>query len=132
MGMTDPLADMLTRIRNANKAKFEKVDIPSSRLKMNIAKILKEEGYIKDYKLIEDNKQGILRVFLKYDSKKGSAINGLERVSKSGLRFYSNSKSIPSVRSGTGVAILSTSKGVITDKEARKLNLGGEVLCQVW
>ena len=87
MGMTDPLADMLTRVRNANKAKFEKVDIPSSRLKMNIAKILKEEGYIKDYKLIEDNKQGILRIFLKYDSKKGPVINGLKRESKPGLRL---------------------------------------------
>jgi small subunit ribosomal protein S8 len=132
MGMTDPLADMLTRMRNANKAQFEKVDIPSSRLKMNIAKILKEEGYIKDYKLIEDNKQGILRIFLRYDSKKGPLINGLKRVSKPGLRHYSGTGDIPSVKSGTGLAILSTSQGVITDKEARKLNLGGEILCLVW
>jgi small subunit ribosomal protein S8 len=132
MGMTDPLADMLTRMRNANKARFEKVDIPSSRLKMNIAKILKEEGYIRDYKLIEDNKQGILRIFLKYDSKKRPIISGLRRVSKPGIRFYSRRKDIPSVKSGTGLAILSTSQGVITDKEARKLNVGGEILCQVW
>lgn len=132
MGMTDPLADMLTRVRNANKAKFEKVDIPSSRLKINIAKILKEEGYVKDYKLIEDNKQGILRVFLKYDSRKGPVISGLKRVSKPGLRLYRGTKDIPSVKSGTGLAILSTSQGVITDKEARKLNLGGEILCLVW
>jgi small subunit ribosomal protein S8 len=123
---------MLTRMRNANKAKFEKVDVPSSKLKMSIAKILKDEGYIKDYKLIEDNKQGILRIFLKYDSKKGPMINGLKRVSKPGLRYYSSTRTISSVKSGTGLAILSTSKGVLTDKEARKLNLGGEVLCQVW
>lgn len=132
MGMTDPLADMLTRMRNANKAKFEKVDIPSSYLKVNIAKILKEEGYIKDYKVIEDKKQGILRIFLKYDNKKGPVINGLKRVSKPGLRLYSGTDGIPSVKSGTGLAILSTSKGVISDKDARSLNVGGEILCLVW
>jgi small subunit ribosomal protein S8 len=132
MGMTDPLADMLTRMRNANKAKFEKVDIPSSRLKVNIAKILKEEGYIKDYKVIEDKKQGILRIFLKYDNKKGPVINGLKRVSKPGLRLYSGTDGIPSVKSGTGLAILSTPKGVISDKDARSLNVGGEILCLVW
>jgi small subunit ribosomal protein S8 len=132
MGMTDPLADMLTRMRNANKAKFDKVDIPSSHLKVNIAKILKEEGYIKDYKVIEDKKQGILRIFLKYDNKKGPVINGLKRVSKPGLRLYSGTDSIPSVKSGTGLAILSTPKGVISDKDARSLNVGGEILCLVW
>jgi small subunit ribosomal protein S8 len=132
MAMTDPLADMLTRMRNANKARFEKVDIPSSRLKVNIARILREEGYIKDYKVIDDKKQGILRIFFKYDGKKNAIITGLKRVSKPGLRIYSNTKDIPSVKSGTGLAILSTSRGVVTDKEARKLNVGGEVLCLVW
>jgi small subunit ribosomal protein S8 len=132
MGMTDSIADMLTRMRNANKAKFEKVDVPSSRLKVNIAKILRDEGYIKDYKVIEDKKQGILRIFLKYDVKKNTIISGLKRVSKPGLRIYSNAKDIPSVKSGTGLAILSTSRGVITDREAKRLNVGGEVLCLVW
>lgn len=132
MVMTDPIADMLTRIRNANKARLEKVDIPSSHLKTDLAKILKEEGYIKDYKLIEDNKQGILRIFLKYDSKKVPIISGLKRVSKPGLRIYSRVKDIPYVKNGTGLAILSTSKGVITDKEARRLNVGGEILCLIW
>jgi small subunit ribosomal protein S8 len=132
MGMTDSIADMLTRMRNANKAKFEKVDVPSSRLKVNIAKILRDEGYIKDYKVIEDKKQGILRIFLKYDVKKNTIISGLKRVSKPGLRIYSNAKDIPSVKSGTGLAILSTSRGVITDREAKRLSVGGEVLCLVW
>ncbi len=132
MAMMDPLADMLTRLRNANKAKFEKVDIPSSRLKVNIAKILREEGYIKDYKVIDDKKQGTLRIFLKYDGKKNAIITGLRRVSKPGLRSYSKAKGIVSVKSGTGLAILTTSRGVIADKEARKLNVGGEVLCFVW
>jgi small subunit ribosomal protein S8 len=132
MAMMDPLADMLTRLRNANKARFEKVDIPSSRLKVNIAKILREEGYIKDYKVIDDKKQGTLRIFLKYDGKKNAIITGLRRVSKPGLRNYSKAKGIVSVKSGTGLAILTTSRGVIADKEARKLNVGGEVLCLVW
>jgi small subunit ribosomal protein S8 len=132
MGMTDPIADMLTRMKNASKAKFEKVDVPSSRLKVDIAKILKDEGYIKDYKIIDDKKQGILRIFLKYDGKKNAAINGLKRVSKPGLRTYRNAKNTPSVRSGAGLAILSTSRGVITDKEAKRLSVGGEVLCLVW
>ena len=132
MGMTDPLADMLTRIRNAGKAKFEKVDIPSSRIKGSIAKVLKDEGYIKDYKVIDDHKQGILRVFLKYDGKKNPIITGLKRESRPGLRTYSKMKDLISVKSGTGVVILSTSKGVITDKEAKRVKVGGEVLCLVW
>lgn len=132
MTMTDPIADMLTRIRNGLKAEFEKVDVPSSRLKVEIARILKEEGYISNYKVIEDNKQGILRIYLKYDDKKRSVISGLKRVSKPGLRIYSKKDSIPKVMSGLGIAILSTSKGILTDRTARTKGVGGEVLCFVW
>ncbi len=133
MVMTDPLADMLTRIRNANKAKHEKVDVPASNLKAQIARILKEEGYIKNYKLIKDGRQGILRIYLKYEGdRKNPVISGLMTISRPGLRRYVKKEEIPQVLRGLGTAILSTSKGVLTDKEARKLNVGGELLCTVW
>ena len=130
--MTDPIADMLTRIRNAIQARFERVDIPSSKIKVEIARTLKEEGYISDYKVIRDNKQGILRIYLKYDENKRSAISGLKRVSKPGLRIYRDKDSLPKVMSGLGIAIISTSKGILTDREARRMGVGGEVLCFVW
>jgi small subunit ribosomal protein S8 len=132
MSVTDPLADMLTRIRNANSARHDRVDIPASRLKEAIAKILKEEGYIKNFKVIEDErKHRILRVFLKYDANRRGVIN-LKRISKPSRRVYVGSDEVPSVLKGMGVSILSTSKGVLTDKEARKANVGGEVLCYIW
>lgn len=133
MGMTDPLGDMLTRLRNANKAKHEKVDIPASNLKVHIARILKDEGYIKNYKVIKDGKQGILRIFLKYEGEtKKQIISGLKLLSRPGLRRYVHKAEIPLVLRGLGLSILSTSKGVLPDKEARKLNVGGELLCSVW
>ncbi|HSR10936.1 MAG TPA: 30S ribosomal protein S8 [Thermodesulfobacteriota bacterium] len=133
MGMTDPLADMLTRIRNANKARHEKVDIPASNLKNEVARILKDEGYIKNYKLIKDGKQGLLRVYLKYDGDtRKQVISGIRVISKPGLRRYVGASEIPPVLRGLGVAILSTSKGVMTDRDARKGNVGGELLCSVW
>lgn len=133
MAMTDPLADMLTRMRNANKAKHEKVDIPASTLKTHIARILKDEGYLKNYKVIKDGKQGVLRIYLKYegDTKK-QVISGLKIISKPGLRRYVHAADIPFVLRGLGLSILSTSKGVMTDKEARKVKVGGELLCSVW
>ncbi len=130
--MTDPIADMLTRIKNALQAKKEEVDIPSSNLKLRIAEILKEEGYIRDFKLIQDAKQGIIRVFLKYDECGEPVISGLKRVSKPGRRIYVSKDKIPRVMRGLGVAILTTSKGVMTDREARKMGVGGEVICYVW
>ena len=133
MGMTDPLADMLTRLRNANKAKHEKVDVPTSNLKAHVARILKDEGYIKNYKIIKDGKQGILRIYLKYEGEtKKQIIAGLTIISRPGLRRYVPKNEIPPVLRGLGLSILSTSKGVLTDKEARKLNVGGELLCSVW
>jgi len=132
MSTTDPIADMLTRIRNANIALHDKVDIPSSRLKVEIARILKEEGFIKAYKVIDDRKQGILRIYLKYGPGNERVIAGLERVSKPGLRVYTKMVKVPRVRGGVGVAILSTPKGVLTDKAAREAAVGGEVLCYVW
>lgn len=132
MSMTDPIADMLTRIRNANMVKHQKVDIPSSTLKVNIATVLKQEGFIKNYKVISDNLQGVLRVYLKYIDEKDAVINEIRRVSKPGGRVYVNSEEIPSVKSGLGIAILSTSKGIITDSAARKAGVGGEILCTVW
>jgi small subunit ribosomal protein S8 len=133
MGMTDPLADMLARLRNANKAKHEKVDVPASNLKAHVARLLKDEGYIKNFKVIKDNKQGTLRIYLKYEGEtKKQIISGLKIVSRPGLRRYVPRNSIPLVLRGLGLSILSTSKGVITDKEARKLNVGGELLCSVW
>ena len=130
--VTDPIADMLTRLRNGQKAGHESVAIPASRLKLEIAKILKSEGYVKNYKLIQDNKQGILKVFLKYDDKKRPGILALKRVSTPGCRVFAKADKIPVVKSGMGVAILSTSRGIMTDRKARKDNLGGEVLCTVW
>jgi len=132
MVMTDPLADFLTRIRNASRAHFERVDVPSSKIKLGIAKLLKEEGYIKNYKLIKDKRQGILRVYLKYDEANTPIIEGLERVSKPSCRVYVRYDKIPQVLSGYGTAILSTSRGVLTDREARKQKVGGEFVCKVW
>ncbi len=133
MGMTDPLADMLARIRNASKAKHEKVDIPASVLKSHVARILKDEGYIKNYKVIKDGKQGILRVYLKFegDAKK-QVIGGLKVLSRPGRRRYVGVDGIPSVLRGLGVTILSTSKGIMTDREAQKMKVGGELLVAVW
>jgi len=132
MSMTDPIADMLTRIRNANRALLEKVDIPSSRLKIEVAKVLKAEGFVRAYKLIDDNRQGILRVYLKFGSGNERVIQGLRRVSRPGLRVYRKAAQIPNVMSGVGVAIVSTSQGLMTGKTARRRCLGGEVLCYVW
>jgi small subunit ribosomal protein S8 len=132
MAISDPVADMLTRIRNAGKAKFNSVDIPGSKLKTELAKVLKDEGYIRNYKFIKDNKQGILRLYLKYSEKGSHNILKLMRISKPSRRVYVKSKDIEPVYNGMGVAILSTSKGIITDKRARKENIGGEILCNVW
>ena len=132
MHITDSIADMLTRIRNAGAAKHETVDVPASKMKKAIAQILLDEGYIKSFQLIEDGKQGIIRIVLKYGENKTSVISGLRRVSKPGLRIYTNCEDMPKVMKGLGVAIVSTSKGVMTDKEARKENVGGEVLAFVW
>ena len=131
MQMSDVIADMLTRIRNASNAKHETVDIPASNMKKSIADILVKEGYIKGYNIVEDGKQGIIRVTLKYNGK-DKAIKGLRRVSKPGLRIYASCEDMPRVMNGLGVAIVSTSKGVMTDKEARRNNIGGEVLAVVW
>jgi len=132
MQISDVIADMLTRIRNANDAKHETVDIPASNLKKSIAEILLEEGYIKNFQIVEDGKQGIIRVTLKYAAGKQKVIHGLKRVSKPGLRIYSNCEDMPKVMNGLGIAIVSTSKGVMTDKKARKANVGGEILAFVW
>ncbi len=132
MYLTDTVADMLTRIRNANSAKHDTVDIPASKMKASIAKILLDEGYIKSYTVIEDGKQGIIRVVLKYGPGKSQVITGLRRVSKPGLRIYTGCKDAPKVMKGLGIAIMSTPKGIMTDKTARKENVGGEVLAFVW
>ena len=132
MAMSDPIADMLTRIRNGAKAEFAKVDIPGSKLKIELARVLKEQGYIKNHKFLEDEKQGVLRVYLKYVGENKPAIHGLERVSKPGCRVYTKSKEVKPVLNGLGISILSTSKGLMTDKQAKKENVGGEVLCNIW
>ena len=132
MHITDSIADMLTRIRNAGAAKHETVDVPASKMKKAIAQILLDEGHIKSFQLIEDGKQGIIRIVLKYGENKTSVISGLRRVSKPGLRIYTNCEDMPKVMKGLGIAIVSTSKGVMTDKQARKENVGGEVLAFVW
>ena len=132
MQISDVIADMLTRIRNASNAKHETVDIPASNMKKSIADILLEEGYIKAVSVIEDGKQGIIRVKLKYEQGKVRAIRGIKRVSKPGLRIYSNCEDMPKVMNGLGIAIVSTSKGIMTDKKARRENVGGEVLAFVW
>lgn len=132
MSMTDPIADLLTRIRNASMAKLQKVDIPSSNVKVNIANVLKNEGYIKNYKVIADDKQGVLRIYLKFIDEKDAVINEIKRVSKPGGRRYVKCDDIPKVKNGLGIAILSTSKGIIADKAAREAGIGGELLCTVW
>lgn len=132
MQITDAIADMLTRIRNANSAKHSTVEVPASKMKKSIAQILLNEGYIKGFDVIEDNKQGIIRITLKYGSNKERVITGLRRVSKPGLRVYANCEDMPRVLKELGIAIVSTSKGVMTDKAARKANVGGEVLAFVW
>jgi small subunit ribosomal protein S8 len=132
MSMTDPIADMFTRIRNGSKANFEKVDIPSSKMKREVAKVLKGEGFIKNFKVVTDDQQHeIVRIFLKYDANRKEVIH-LRRISKPGRRVYVGKDSIPSVMSGLGLSILSTPKGILTDKSARKANVGGELLCYVW
>ena len=130
--LTDPIADMLTRIRNANHQRHATVDIPASKIKLAIAEILKEEGYIADYEVIEENVQGTIRISLKYINEKERVITGIRRISKPGLRIYVNSNELPTILGGLGIAIISTSNGIMTDKEARKQKVGGEVLCYVW
>jgi small subunit ribosomal protein S8 len=131
MAISDPVADMLTRIRNGAKAKFTSVDIPGSKLKIEMARILKDEGFIKNYKFLKDGKQGVLRLYLKYGQGQTSAVLSMKRVSKPGRRTYTKSKDLRPVLSGMGISILSTSKGLMTDKQARKENIGGEILCTV-
>lgn len=130
--MTDPIADMLTRIRNANNAKHDSVDIPASNIKKQLAQILLDEGFVKGFDVIEDAKQGVIRVDLKYGAKKEKVISGIKRISKPGLRVYVKSDEVPRVLGGLGIAIISTSSGIITDKEARSKVVGGEVICYVW
>ena len=132
MQITDSIADMLTRIRNANSAKHDTVQIPASNIKKSIAQILVDEGYIKSFKVIEDGKQGVIEIALKYGPNKSQVLLGLRRVSKPGLRIYTDCENMPKVMKGLGIAILSTSKGIMTDKDARKANVGGEVLAYVW
>ena len=132
MHITDPIADMLTRIRNANSAKHDTVDVPASNMKKSIAQILLEEGYIKNFQLIDDGTQGVIRITLKYGAGKEKVISGLRRVSKPGLRVYAGAEELPRVLRGLGIAIVSTSKGVMTDKKAREAHVGGEVLAFVW
>lgn len=132
MQITDTIADLLTRIRNASSAKHATVDVPASNVKKTITQILVDEGYVKGFQLIEDGKQGIIRITLKYSDNKSPVITGLRRVSKPGLRIYSSCADMPKVRKGLGVAIVSTSKGIVTDKKARELNVGGEVLAYIW
>lgn len=132
MNITDTIADMLTRIRNANSAKHDTVDIPASKMKIAIAKILLDEGYIKGYNVVEDGKQGVIHMTLKYGPGKTQVISGLRRVSKPGLRIYTSCEDMPKVLKGLGIAILSTPKGILTDKQARQENVGGEVLAFIW
>jgi small subunit ribosomal protein S8 len=132
MSMTDPIADYLTRIRNATMVRHNKVDVPASNMAKSLTKILMDEGYIQNFTPIEDSKQGILRIYLKYGDNKKSAISGLDRLSTPGLRRYTRVEKIPKVLNGMGIAILSTSKGILTDKQARKEKVGGELICTVW
>jgi len=132
MTMTDPIADMLTRIRNANVVKHETVDVPASNMKKELARILLEEGFVRGYDVIEDGKQGIIRVQLKYGQAGERVITGLKRISKPGMRVYAANHDIPKVLNGLGISIISTSKGILTDRQARKENVGGEVICYVW
>ncbi|MDI9471646.1 MAG: 30S ribosomal protein S8 [Tissierellia bacterium] len=130
--MTDPIADMLTRIRNANKERHESVMIPASNMKISMARIMLEEGFIKNFEVQEDNKQNMIKVTLKYGKDNERVIKGLKRISKPGLRIYAKNTEVPSVLGGLGVALISTSKGIVTDKEARALGVGGEVICYIW
>ena len=132
MTMTDPIADMLTRIRNANMVRHEKLEVPASNLKKEIAEILKREGFIRDVEYVEDNKQGIIRIFLKYGKDNERVITGLKRISKPGLRVYAKTDEVPKVLNGLGIALVSTSNGLLTDKEARAKQVGGEILAYVW
>ena len=132
MTMTDPIADMLTRIRNANTVGHETVEIPASKMKKAIAEILKEEGYITDFDVIEDDKQGMIKVTMKYGANKERVISGIKKISKPGLKVYAKANDVPKVLGGLGIAIISTSKGIVSDREARKLGVGGEVICYVW
>ena len=132
MTMTDPIADMLTRIRNANVVKHETVDVPASNMKKELARILLEEGFVRGYDVIEDGKQGIIRIQLKYGQSGERVISGLKRISKPGMRVYADKHDVPRVLNGLGISIISTSKGILTDKQARKENVGGEVICYVW
>ena len=132
MTMTDPIADMLTRIRNANTVGHETVEIPASKMKKAIAEILKEEGYIADFEMIKDDKQGMIKVTMKYGANKEKVISGIKKISKPGLKVYAKAGEVPKVLGGLGIAIVSTSKGIVSDKEARKLGVGGEVICNVW
>lgn len=130
--VTDTIADMLTRIRNANSMRYTEVKVPASKLKLELARILKEEGFIKDYKVLEETAQGMILITLKYGQKKERVITGLKRISKPGLRVYAKAEEVPKVLNGLGIAVISTSKGIMTDKEARKQGLGGEVLAYIW
>jgi small subunit ribosomal protein S8 len=132
MGMTDPIADMLTRIRNGNSAKFSKVDIPASKIKIQIARILKDEGYIKNFKVIKDNRQGLLRLYLKFVEKNQQVLSSIRRVSRPSRRVYAKKDNIPKVLNGMGISILTTSKGILTEREARKQGVGGEIICTIW
>lgn len=132
MTMTDPIADMLTRIRNANMVRHEKLEVPASNLKKEIAEILKREGFIRDVEYVEDNKQGIIRIFLKYGKDNERVITGLKRISKPGLRVYAKTDEVPKVLNGLGIALVSTSQGLLTDKEARAKQVGGEILAYIW
>jgi len=132
MVMTDPIADLLTRIRNANTVYHEKVEVPASRVKRDLAEILKAEGFVRDVEYVEDDKQGILRLYLKYGANREKVISGLKRISKPGLRVYAKKDEIPRVLGGLGMAVISTSRGIMTDKKARKEGLGGEVICYIW
>lgn len=132
MPMTDPIADLLTRLRNANRANHEKVDIPASKLKHEVIRLIKEEGFIRNYKLIEEQKRGLIRVFLKYGPQQERTFTNLQRISKPGCRVYTSAERIPRVLGGLGIAILSTSRGLMTDRQARRAHVGGEVLCYIW
>lgn len=132
MTMTDPIADMLTRIRNANMVRHEKLELPASNVKKDIAEILKREGFVRDVEYVEDDKQGMIRIFLKYGSNNERVITGLKRISKPGLRVYAKTNEVPRVLNGLGIALVSTSQGVVTDKEARSKQIGGEILAYVW
>ncbi|HHQ47819.1 MAG TPA: 30S ribosomal protein S8 [Acidobacteria bacterium] len=132
MSMTDPIADMLTRLRNATMVRHDRTDVPASKMKLEIAKILKQEGYIRTFKLLEEGTQGVLRIYLKYSPDGEPVIHGIQRVSKPGLRIYRGVQELPKVRNGLGVAVVSTSRGVVTDEQARRLGVGGEILCEIW